>query len=132
MLSVNNLSVQFGKRILFDDVNITFSKGNCYGIIGANGSGKSTFLKVLAGELKPNSGSIELESRKRLSVLEQNHNLFDSFTVLETVLRGNEKLFAIKNEMDKAVKKENFLKQDERILINAFINKIRDELKNVE
>ena len=93
MLSVNNLSVQFGKRILFDDVNITFSKGNCYGIIGANGSGKSTFLKVLAGELKPNSGSIELESRKRLSVLEQNHNLFDSFTVLETVLRGNEKLF---------------------------------------
>ena len=108
MLSVNNLSVQFGKRILFDDVNITFSKGNCYGIIGANGSGKSTFLKVLAGELKPNSGSIELESRKRLSVLEQNHNLFDSFTVLETVLRGNEKLFAIKNEMDKIYTNENF------------------------
>ena len=112
MLSVNNLSVQFGKRILFDDVNITFSKGNCYGIIGANGSGKSTFLKVLAGELKPNSGSIELESRKRLSVLEQNHNLFDSFTVLETVLRGNEKLFAIKNEMDKIYTNENFSDSD--------------------
>ena len=112
MLSVNNLSVQFGKRILFDDVNITFSKGNCYGIIGANGSGKSTFLKVLAGELKPNSGSIELESRKRLSVLVQNHNLFDSFTVLETVLRGNEKLFAIKNEMDKIYTNENFSDSD--------------------
>ena len=112
MLSVNNLSVQFGKRILFDDVNITFSKGNCYGIIGANGSGKSTFLKVLAGDLKPNSGSIELESRKRLSVLEQNHNLFDSFTVLETVLRGNEKLFAIKNEMDKIYTNENFSDSD--------------------
>ena len=112
MLSVNNLSVQFGKRILFDDVNITFSKGNCYGIIGANGSGKSTFLKVLAGELKPNSGSIELESRKRLSVLEQNHNLFDSFTVLETVLRGNEKLFTIKNEMDKIYTNENFSDSD--------------------
>lgn len=112
MLSVNNLSVQFGKRILFDDVNITFSKGNCYGIIGANGSGKSTFLKVLAGELKPNSGSIELESRKRLSVLEQNHNLFDSFTVLETVLRGNKKLFAIKNEMDKIYTNENFSDSD--------------------
>ena len=112
MLSVNNLSVQFGKRILFDDVNITFSKGNCYGIIGANGSGKSTFLKVLAGELKPNSGSIELESGKRLSVLEQDHNLFDSFTVLETVLRGNEKLFAIKNEMDKIYTNENFSDTD--------------------
>ena len=112
MLSVNNLSVQFGKRILFDDVNITFSKGNCYGIIGANGSGKSTFLKVLAGDLKPNSGSIELESRKRLSVLEQNHNLFDSFTVLETVLRGNEKLFTIKNEMDKIYTNENFSDSD--------------------
>jgi len=112
MLSVNNLSVQFGKRILFDDVNITFSKGNCYGIIGANGSGKSTFLKVLAGELKPNSGSIELESGKRLSVLEQDHNVFDSFTVLETVLRGNEKLFAIKNEMDKIYTNENFSDSD--------------------
>jgi len=112
MLSVNNLSVQFGKRILFDDVNITFSKGNCYGIIGANGSGKSTFLKVLAGELKPNSGSIELESGKRLSVLEQDHNVFDSFTVLETVLRGNEKLFAIKNEMDKIYTNENFSDTD--------------------
>ncbi len=112
MLSVSNLSVQFGKRILFDDVNITFSKGNCYGIIGANGSGKSTFLKVLAGELKPNSGSIELESTKRISVLEQNHNLFDSYSVLETVLRGNEKLFSIKNEMDKIYSNENFSDSD--------------------
>ena len=86
MLSVNNLSVQFGKRVLFDDVNITFSAGNCYGIIGANGAGKSTFLKILSGKQDANSGSVHLESGKRLSVLEQNHNSYDSCKVLETVM----------------------------------------------
>ncbi len=100
MLSVSNLSVQFGKRILFDDVNTTFTQGNCYGIIGANGAGKSTFLKILSGEFDPTSGHIHLEPGKRMSVLNQNHNVFDEHTVLETVLMGNKVLFAIKQEMD--------------------------------
>ena len=100
MLSVSNLSVQFGKRILFDDVNTTFTQGNCYGIIGANGAGKSTFLKILSGEFDPTSGHIHLEPGKRMSVLNQNHNVFDEHTVLETVLMGNKILFAIKKEMD--------------------------------
>ncbi len=100
MLSVSNLSVQFGKRILFDEVNTTFNNGNCYGIIGANGSGKSTFLKILSGKQDATSGHVSLESGKRMSVLEQNHNLYDEHTVLETVLIGNKPLFKIKSEMD--------------------------------
>ncbi|RDK85436.1 ABC-F family ATP-binding cassette domain-containing protein [Marinirhabdus gelatinilytica] len=101
MLSVSNLSVQFGKRVLFDDVNTQFVTGNCYGIIGANGAGKSTFLKILAGKQEPTSGQVHLESGKRMSVLEQNHNAYDDYPVLETVLRGNKELFAIKSEIDK-------------------------------
>ncbi len=101
MLSVSNLSVQFGKRILFDEVNTTFSHGNCYGIIGANGAGKSTFLKILSGEFDPTSGHVHLEPGKRMSVLNQNHNVFDQNTVLETVMIGNKVLYAIKNELDK-------------------------------
>ncbi|MEY4964181.1 MAG: hypothetical protein RLZZ323_1500 [Bacteroidota bacterium] len=100
MLSVNNLSVQFGKRILFDEVNTTFTQGNIYGVIGANGAGKSTFLKILSGELEPTSGHIHLEPGKRMSVLNQNHNMFDEYTVLETVLMGNKILYAVKKEMD--------------------------------
>ncbi|MDY0090006.1 MAG: ATP-binding cassette domain-containing protein [Flavobacteriaceae bacterium] len=100
MLTVSNLSVQFGKRILFDEVNITFTQGNCYGIIGANGAGKSTFLKILAGEIEPTSGQVILESGKRMSVLNQNHNMFDDHTVLETVMMGNKQLYAVKQEMD--------------------------------
>jgi ATPase subunit of ABC transporter with duplicated ATPase domains len=100
MLSVSNLSVQFGKRILFDEVNTTFTQGNCYGIIGANGSGKSTFLKIISGKQDPTSGQVSLETGKRMSVLEQNHNLYDEHTVLETVLMGNIPLFKIKTEMD--------------------------------
>ena len=100
MLTVSNLSVQFGKRILFDDVNATFTQGNCYGIIGANGAGKSTFLKIIAGDIDPTSGHVILEPGKRMSVLNQNHNMFDEHTVLETVLMGNKVLFAIKKEMD--------------------------------
>jgi ATPase subunit of ABC transporter with duplicated ATPase domains len=100
MLTVSNLSVQFGKRILFDEVNVTFTQGNCYGIIGANGAGKSTFLKILSGEIDPTSGRVILEPGKRMSVLNQNHNMFDDFTVLETVLMGNKVLHAIKQEMD--------------------------------
>lgn len=100
MLTVNNLSVQFGKRILFDEVNTTFTQGNIYGVIGANGAGKSTFLKIIAGEMDPTSGHIHLEPGKRMSVLNQNHNMFDESTVLETVMMGNKTLYAIKKEMD--------------------------------
>lgn len=100
MLTVSNLSVQFGKRILFDEVNATFTPGNCYGIIGANGAGKSTFLKILAGEIDPTSGHVILEPGKRMSVLNQNHNMFDEHTVLETVLMGNKELYDVKKEMD--------------------------------
>jgi len=101
MLSVSNLSVQFGKRVLFDEVNTRFVKGNCYGIIGANGSGKSTFLKIISGKKDPTSGYFHLESGKRMSVLEQEHNVFDEYMVLETVVRGNKELFTIKSEIDK-------------------------------
>lgn len=100
MLTVSNLSVQFGKRILFDEVNTTFTQGNCYGVIGANGAGKSTFLKILAGDIDPTSGRVFLEPGKRMSVLNQNHNMFDEHTVLETVMMGNKVLFAVKSEMD--------------------------------
>ncbi len=100
MLAVNNLSVQFGKRILFDEVNTVFTHGNIYGVIGANGAGKSTFLKIIAGDIDPTSGHIHLEPGKRMSVLNQNHNMFDAHTVLETVLMGNKVLFAVKKEMD--------------------------------
>ena len=100
MLSVSNLSVQFGKRVLFDEVNITFNKGNCYGIIGANGAGKSTFLKIISGKQEATSGYVSLEPGKRMSVLEQNHNLYDESTVLETVLKGNKPLYDIKTEID--------------------------------
>ena len=100
MLSINNLSVQFGKRILFDEVNTVFTNGNIYGVIGANGAGKSTFLKIIAGEMDPTSGHIHLEPGKRMSVLSQNHNMFDVHTVLETVMMGNKVLHKIKTEMD--------------------------------
>ena len=100
MLSVSNLSVQFGKRVLFDEVNVAFTQGNCYGIIGANGAGKSTFLKILAGQIDPTSGHVHLEPGKRMSILEQNHNSADTFTVLETVVMGNKPLYEIKKEID--------------------------------
>ena len=112
MLSVSNLSVQFGKRVLFDNVNISFSKGNCYGIIGANGAGKSTFLKILSKSIEPNSGNVSLEPGKRMSVLEQNHFAFDNKPVLETVLRGNKILFKIKQEMDAIYSKVDFSDSD--------------------
>ena len=101
MLSVSNLSVQFGKRILFDEVNTQFVQGNCYGIIGANGSGKSTLLKIISGKQDPTSGHVHLAPGKRMSVLEQNHNAFDDFMVLETVVMGNKDLFKVKSEIDK-------------------------------
>lgn len=112
MLSVSNLSVQFGKRVLFDEVNTTFTQGNCYGVIGANGAGKSTFLKILSGKSEPTSGHVHLEPGKRMSVLEQNHNLYDEYPVLETVIMGNKPLYQIKKEMDAIYAKEDFSDAD--------------------
>ncbi|KQS93584.1 MULTISPECIES: ABC-F family ATP-binding cassette domain-containing protein [Chryseobacterium] len=112
MLTVSNLSLQFGKRVLFDEVNIMFTKGNCYGIIGANGAGKSTFLKILTGKQDPTTGHVSLEPGKRMSVLEQDHFAYDQYNVLEAVLRGNKKLFEIKEEMDALYAKEDFSDED--------------------
>ena len=112
MLTVSNLSLQFGKRVLFDEVNLTFNPGNCYGIIGANGAGKSTFLKILSGDLEPNSGSVNVEPGKRVSVLEQNHNIYDNHKVIDTVLIGNKKLFEVKKKMEDLYSKEDFSDED--------------------
>ena len=112
MLNVSNLSVQFGKKVLFDNVNISFTKGNCYGIIGANGAGKSTFLKILSKVIEPNTGVVHLEPEKRMSVLEQNHFAFDDKQILETVLRGNKLLFSVKKEMDEIYSKSDFSDSD--------------------
>lgn len=112
MLSVSNLSIQFGKRVLFDEVNVTFTTGNCYGIIGANGAGKSTFLKAISGQIDPNSGNVHLETGKRMSVLEQNHFAFDEHPVLQTVIMGNAPLYAIKKEMDDLYAKPDFSDAD--------------------
>ena len=100
MLSVNNLSLRYGKRVLFEDVNIRFSEGNCYGIIGANGAGKSTFLKILSGEIEPTTGKVEIGKNQRMSVLTQNHYAFDEVPVLETVMRGNGKLMDLMTAKD--------------------------------
>jgi ATPase subunit of ABC transporter with duplicated ATPase domains len=112
MLSVSNLSVQYGKRVLFDEVNVSFVPGNCYGIIGANGAGKSTFLKIISGKQEANSGSVHLEQGKRLSILEQNHNAYDENNVLDTVLQGNKTLYDVKTEMDTLYAKDDFSDSD--------------------
>ncbi|OGS71162.1 MAG: ABC-F family ATPase [Flavobacteria bacterium RIFCSPLOWO2_12_FULL_35_11] len=112
MLSVSNLSVQFGKRILFDDVNTKFTVGNCYGIIGANGSGKSTFLKIISGKIDPTAGQVILDKGKRMSVLSQDHFAFDQYQVLDTVMMGNKKLFNLKKELDAIYAKPDFSEED--------------------
>ncbi len=112
MISVNNLSLQFGKRTLFDDVNLKFVQGNCYGVIGANGAGKSTFLKILTGEQDPTRGRIDLEPGKRMAVLSQNHFAFDEFQVLQTVIMGHKRLFEIMNEKDALYAKPDFSDED--------------------
>lgn len=112
MLSVSNLSVQFGKRILFDDVNTKFTVGNCYGIIGANGSGKSTFLKIISGKIDPTAGQVILDKGKRMSVLSQDHFAFDDYQVLDTVMMGNKKLFNLKKELDAIYAKPDFSEED--------------------
>ncbi len=112
MLTVSNVSLRFGKRVLFDEVNLKFTRGNCYGIIGANGAGKSTFLKILSGEIEPNTGSVDMEPGKRMTVLKQNHFEFDEFPVLQTVIRGHQKLWDIMAEKDALYSKEDFTEED--------------------
>lgn len=112
MITVSDLSIQFGKRILFQDVNLKFTRGNCYGIIGANGAGKSTFLKVLCGEMDSTKGIVTFGAGERLSVLNQNHNEFDDNTVLNTVLMGHSQLWEIANEKDNLYANPDFSEQD--------------------
>jgi ATPase subunit of ABC transporter with duplicated ATPase domains len=112
MLTVANVSLRFGKRVLFEDVNLKFTRGNCYGIIGANGAGKSTFLKILSGEMEPNSGSVDMDPGKRMAVLNQNHFAFDEFPVLQTVLRGHSQLWSIMQEKEILYAKEDFTEDD--------------------
>lgn len=112
MITVSNLSLRFGKRTLFEDVNLKFTQGNCYGVIGANGAGKSTFMKILAGEVDPTSGSISFTPGERMAVLNQNHYEFDEFTVLETVMMGWKELYAIMKEKDAIYMKEDFTEAD--------------------
>ncbi|MBR6223733.1 MAG: ATP-binding cassette domain-containing protein [Lachnospiraceae bacterium] len=112
MISANNVSLRYGKKILFEEVNIKFSPGNCYGLIGANGAGKSTFLKILSGELEPNKGDVTMDPGERLSVLKQDHFQYDDFTVLDTVIMGNKRLYDIMKEKDEIYAKEDFTDED--------------------
>ena len=112
MLTANGVTVRFGKRILFEDVNIKFGKGNCYGIIGANGAGKSTFLKVLSGELEPSKGEVSLEKGERLSILKQDHFAFEEYTVMDTVIMGNKELYDIMKEKEAIYMKPDFSEED--------------------
>jgi len=112
MITVSNLSLRYGKRTLFEDVNLKFTQGNCYGIIGANGAGKSTFLKILSGDVDPTSGSVSFTPGERMAVLSQNHYAFDEFTVLETVMMGHKEMYAIMKEKDAIYLKEDFSDAD--------------------
>ncbi|TXB65870.1 ATP-binding cassette domain-containing protein [Vicingus serpentipes] len=112
MIAAHNVSLQYGKRILFDEVNIKFNHGECYGVIGANGAGKSTFLKILSGEIAPNSGNVTIEPGKRMAVLSQDHNKYNDQTVLNTIMMGHEKLWKIMQEKDAIYMKEDFSEAD--------------------
>lgn len=112
MISTNNLTLRFGARALFEDVNIKFTAGNCYGLIGANGAGKSTFLKILDGTITPSKGYVSIEPGKRLAVLRQNHFEFDEFTVLKTVIMGHKRLYDIMEQKEVLYSKPDFSEQD--------------------
>ncbi len=112
MISANNITLAYGKRVLFDEVNINFTKGNCYGIIGANGAGKSTFLKIISGEIEPNKGTIDITPGERMAVLNQNQFAFDEHTVVNTVLMGHKKLWKVMHERDAIYAKEDFSEAD--------------------
>ena len=108
MLSVNDLSINFGGNVLFSRVDLQFTPGNCYGIIGANGAGKSTFIKILSGELEPSTGSVTIAAKKRMSVLKQNQNMYDDYTVMDTVIMGNQRLYDCGREKDAIYDKPDF------------------------
>ena len=112
MISVNNVTLAYGKRVLFDEVNINFTKGNCYGVIGANGAGKSTFLKIISGEIEPNKGMVNITPGERMAVLAQNHFAFDEQTILNTVLMGHEKMWKVQHERDAIYAKPDFSEAD--------------------
>ena len=112
MITVSNVSLRYGGRKLFEDVNLKFTPGNCYGVIGANGAGKSTFLKILSGDVEPNIGEVILAPNTRMSVLKQEHNLYDNYQVLETVIMGNERLYQIMKEKDELYAKPDFSDED--------------------
>jgi ATPase subunit of ABC transporter with duplicated ATPase domains len=112
MITVSNLAMQFGKRVLFSDVNLKFTAGNCYGVIGANGAGKSTFIRMLSGELDPSRGQISFGPGERLSVLKQDHFAYDQFTVIDTVMMGNDHFWRVKEEKDAIYLKEDFTEED--------------------
>ncbi|WP_270366600.1 ABC-F family ATP-binding cassette domain-containing protein [Eubacterium ramulus] len=112
MISANNVTLRIGKKALFEDVNIKFTEGNCYGLIGANGAGKSTFLKILSGQLEPTNGDISITAGQRLSFLQQDHFKYDAYTVLDTVIMGNKRLYEIMKEKDAIYMKEDFTDED--------------------
>ena len=112
MLNASGVTLRFGKRVLFEDVNIKFTKGNCYGIIGANGAGKSTFLKILSGEIEPNKGEVILDKGERLSILKQDHFAYEGYTLIDTVMMGNEELYRIMKEKDSIYAKPDFSEED--------------------
>src|SRR5512141_2660691 len=112
MVSIKDLKLGYGKRVLLEEVNLNFTKGNCYGVIGANGAGKSTFLKILSGEIEPNKGTIEITPGERMAVLKQNHFEFDEVTVLNTVLMGHKKMWEVMLEKDAIYLKEDFSEED--------------------
>ena len=112
MIQANNVTLRVGKKALFEDVNIKFTEGNCYGLIGANGAGKSTFLKILSGQLEPTNGDVVITPGQRLSFLQQDHFKYDAFTVLDTVIMGNQRLYDIMKEKDAIYMKEDFSDED--------------------
>src|SRR5687768_4750623 len=112
MISVRNVTLAYGKRVLFDEVNLNFMKGNCYGVIGANGAGKSTFLKILSGEIEPNKGNITISPGERMAVLKQNHFEFDNHTVLNTVLMGHKKMWDVMHQKDAIYVDPNATEED--------------------
>ena len=125
MLSANGVTIRFGKRVLFEDVNIKFSKGNCYGIIGANGAGKSTFLKVLSGELEPSKGDVTIDKGERISILKQNHFEYEEFSVIDTVIMGNKELYDIMKE-----KEETETTLEEKMDRWVYLNDLAEQIEN--
>ena len=112
MISANGVTLRIGKKALFEDVNIKFTEGNCYGLIGANGAGKSTFLKILSGQLEPTKGDVSITPGQRLSFLQQDHFKYDEYPVLETVIMGNPRLLEVMKEKDAIYMKEDFTEED--------------------